>query len=68
MGPKCAFMENTLPLSATVDTCSLISLFIFLVGMCPILLIPPEKLQLPLKVSQRFASPYSLYLQPKTAR
>lgn len=51
IGPKYAFMKNTLPPSANVDTCSLVSFFIFLVIFCPMLLIPPEKLQMPLKVS-----------------
>jgi nucleobase:cation symporter-1, NCS1 family len=50
IGPKYAYMKNTLPVSANVDTCSLVSFFIFLAIFCPILLIPPEKLQLPLKV------------------
>lgn len=52
IGPKYAYMTNTLPLSANVDTCSLVSFFIFLAIFCPMLLIPPEKLQTPLKVSQ----------------
>jgi len=51
IGPKYAFMKNTLPLSANVNTGSLVSFFIFLVIFCPMLLIRPEKLQLPLKVS-----------------
>jgi NCS1 family nucleobase:cation symporter-1 len=51
IGPKYAYMTNTLPLSANVDTCSLVSFFIFLVIICPMLLIPPEKLQMPLRVS-----------------
>lgn len=51
IGPKYAYMANTLPASANVDTCSLVSLFIFLALFCPMLMIPPEKLQLPLKVS-----------------
>jgi nucleobase:cation symporter-1, NCS1 family len=50
IGPKYVYMKNTLPASANVDTCSLVSFFIFLAIFCPILLIPPEKLQLPLKV------------------
>jgi NCS1 family nucleobase:cation symporter-1 len=50
IGPKYAYMANTLPISANVDTCSLVSFFIFLVIFCPMLMIPPEKLQLPLKV------------------
>jgi len=51
IGPKYAFMKNTLPASANVDTCSLVSFFIFLVIFCPMLLIPPEKLQMPLKIA-----------------
>jgi NCS1 family nucleobase:cation symporter-1 len=51
IGPKYAFMSNTLPTSANVDTCSLVSFFIFLALFCPMLLIPPEKLQLPLKIA-----------------
>jgi hypothetical protein len=46
-------MKNTLPLSANVDTCSLVSFFIFLAVFCPMLLIPPEKLQVPLKVNSQ---------------
>lgn len=49
IGPKFAYMKNTLPASANVDTCSLISFFVFLVIFCPFYLIPPEKLQTPLK-------------------
>jgi NCS1 family nucleobase:cation symporter-1 len=51
IGPKYAYMANTLPASANVDTCSLVSFFIFLAVFAPLLMIPPEKLQLPLKVS-----------------
>ncbi|RFU32379.1 hypothetical protein B7463_g3981, partial [Scytalidium lignicola] len=51
IGPKYAFMTNTLPLSANVDTCSLVSFFIFLAVFCPMLWIPPENLQLPLKIA-----------------
>lgn len=54
IGPKYAYMTNRLPLSANVDTCSLVSFFIFLAIFCPMLLIPPEKLQTPLKVSRQF--------------
>lgn len=52
IGPRYAFMENTPPTSADVDTCSLVSFFIFLFIFCPMLLIRPEKLQLPLKVRE----------------
>ncbi|EPE35347.1 hypothetical protein GLAREA_11046 [Glarea lozoyensis ATCC 20868] len=51
IGPKYAYMENTLPASANVDTCSLVSFFIFLAVFAPLLMIPPEKLQLPLKIA-----------------
>jgi nucleobase:cation symporter-1, NCS1 family len=51
IGPKYAYMTNTLPLSAHVDTCNLVSFFIFLVIFCPMLLIRPEKLQTPVIVS-----------------
>jgi nucleobase:cation symporter-1, NCS1 family len=51
IGPKFAFMKNTLPESANVDTASLISFFIFLVIFAPTLLVPPEKLQMPFRVS-----------------
>lgn len=51
IGPKFIGMRNTLPLSAHVDTSSLISFFIFMAIFVPSLLIPPEKLQLPLKIS-----------------
>ena len=54
IGPKYAFTKNTLPLSANVDTCSLVSFFIFLIIFCPMLLIRPERLQTPLKVSSTF--------------
>lgn len=66
IGPKFIGMRDTLPLSAHVDTSSLISFFIFMAifgwlscslaskisdyNAVPSLLIPPEKLQLPLKV------------------
>lgn len=51
IGPKFAHMKNTLPVSADVDTASLISFSVFLAIYCPMLLVPPEKMQLPLKVS-----------------
>ncbi|EME78382.1 uncharacterized protein MYCFIDRAFT_58476 [Pseudocercospora fijiensis CIRAD86] len=44
-------LRNTLPASANVDTASLISFFVFLVIFLPILMIPPEKLQWPLRVT-----------------
>ncbi|RDW72943.1 hypothetical protein BP6252_06850 [Coleophoma cylindrospora] len=51
IGPKYAFMSNTLPASANVDTCSLVSFFIFLVVFFPCLFVPPEKLQMPLRIA-----------------
>jgi NCS1 family nucleobase:cation symporter-1 len=50
IGPKYANMKNTLPLSANVDTCSLVSFFLFLAIILPMFFIPPEKLQTPLRV------------------
>ena len=62
-------MGNTLPLSAHVDTASLVSFFVFLAIfgrivrsvvvwnmsayrlIAPMLLLPPEKLQMPFRVS-----------------
>lgn len=60
IGPKFAYMNNTLPLSANVDTCSLVSFFIFLAIFSPLLLIRPEKLQLPLRVSFLSSGPVSV--------
>ncbi len=51
IGPKYAYMTNTIPASANVDTCSLVSFFIFLAIFCPMMMIPPERLQMPLKAS-----------------
>lgn len=51
IGPQYAYMANTLPASANVDTCSLVSFFIFLAIFTPMLLIRPEKLQTPLKIA-----------------
>lgn len=44
IGPRHAFMKNTLPLSENLDTCNLVSFFVFLFIFCPMLLIRPEKL------------------------
>ncbi|KXS99793.1 hypothetical protein AC579_9448 [Pseudocercospora musae] len=51
IGSRWVNLRNTLPASANVDTASLISFFIFLVIFLPILMIPPEKLQWPLRVT-----------------
>ena len=71
IGPKYAFMANTLPASAHVETGDLVSFFIFLALFgeysaikyrvvlfkqsrltfpAPMLLLPPERLQLPFRV------------------
>ncbi|KAF7195805.1 Transporter aclS [Pseudocercospora fuligena] len=51
IGPKFVFMENTLPASANVDTASLIGFFVFLVLFLPFLMVPPEKLIIPLRIT-----------------
>ncbi|KAK4964898.1 hypothetical protein LTR28_003568, partial [Elasticomyces elasticus] len=51
IGPKFAYMENTLPKSANLDTASLISFFIFIVIFLPILVLPPERLQTPFRIT-----------------
>ena len=51
IGPKFIFMKNTLPESAHVETVSLVSFFIFVILFLPILMIRPEHLQLPLRIS-----------------
>ena len=51
IGPKFVNLKNTLPLSANVDTASLISFFVFVVIFLPCLMVPPERLQWPLRVS-----------------
>jgi len=50
IGPKFVFLKNTLPVSANVDTPSLISFFVFIVIFLPTLMVPPEKLQMPFRV------------------
>ncbi|KAF9637839.1 hypothetical protein BFW01_g8735 [Lasiodiplodia theobromae] len=44
-------LENTLPASANTDTASIISFFVFIAIFLPLPLIPPEKLQLPFKIT-----------------
>lgn len=51
IGPKFVNWKNTLPPDANVDTSSLVCFFIFLVIFCPFYLLPPEKLQVPLKIA-----------------
>ncbi|WPV16563.1 hypothetical protein CLAFUW4_06506 [Fulvia fulva] len=51
IGPKWIFMANTLPASANVDTASLISFFVFAAIFLPCLYVPPERLQVPLRVT-----------------
>lgn len=53
IGPRWVNLQNTLPASANVDTASLIAFFVFLVIFLPVLMIPPEELQWPLRVNQR---------------
>ena len=51
IGPSFVHLRNTLPSSANVDTASLISFFVFIIIFLPSLMVPPEKLQWPLRVS-----------------
>jgi NCS1 family nucleobase:cation symporter-1 len=51
IGPKLIFMENTLPVSANVTTPNLICFFVFVLVMTPLLMIPPEKLQVPFRIA-----------------
>lgn len=51
IGPKFRDLPNTLPVSANVDTASLISFFVFLIIYLPLPLIPPEKLQTPFRIT-----------------
>ncbi|KAK6856717.1 hypothetical protein PG995_006904 [Apiospora arundinis] len=44
-------LQNTLPASANVDTASLISFFVFMAIFLPLPMIPPEKLQLPFRIT-----------------
>ncbi|KAL0254620.1 hypothetical protein SLS55_010099 [Diplodia seriata] len=44
-------LRNTLPASANTDTASIISFFVFIAIFLPLPLIPPEKLQLPFKIT-----------------
>lgn len=51
IGTKFRDLPNTLPASANVDTASLISFFVFIVIFLPLPMIPPEKLQLPFRIT-----------------
>lgn len=44
-------LPNTLPASANTDTASLISFFVFIVRFLPLPMLPPEKLQLPFRIT-----------------
>ncbi|KAK7973953.1 hypothetical protein PG989_015801 [Apiospora arundinis] len=51
IGPPFVNLQNTLPASANVDTASLISFFVFMAIFLPLPMIPPEKLQLPFRIT-----------------
>ncbi|KAK8209476.1 NCS1 family nucleobase:cation symporter-1 [Phyllosticta capitalensis] len=51
IGPKFVHMKNTLPASANLDTASCISFFVFIFVFLPLPMIPPEKLQLPFRIT-----------------
>ncbi|GIZ47129.1 hypothetical protein CKM354_001022900 [Cercospora kikuchii] len=51
VGRRWVELRNTLPESANVDTASLISFFVFLVIFMPCLMVPPERLQMPFRVT-----------------
>ena len=51
IGPKFVYMANTLPEEAHVDTASLASFFIFLALFAPMLMVAPERLQVPFRVA-----------------
>lgn len=51
IGPKFIFMTNTLPASANVETANLICFFIFIIAVLPLMMVPPERLQLPFHVA-----------------
>ena len=43
-------LKNTIPESSSVETVSIISFVVYLAIFWPILLLPPEKMQLPFRV------------------
>lgn len=51
IGPRFVGMRNTLPLGAHVDTSSLVSFFVFLAIFTPTLMVSPERLQVPFRVT-----------------
>ncbi|EOD46784.1 hypothetical protein GTA08_BOTSDO07907 [Neofusicoccum parvum] len=51
IGPKFVNLANTLPASANTDTASIISFFVFIIIFLPLPMIPPEKLQLPFRIT-----------------
>ncbi|KAK6200683.1 hypothetical protein LQW54_009644 [Pestalotiopsis sp. IQ-011] len=51
IGPAFVNLKNTLPASSNTDTASLISFFVFVVIFLPLPMIPPEKLQLPFRIT-----------------
>lgn len=51
IGHKFVNLKNTLPASANTDTASIISFFVFIVIFLPLPMIPPEKLQLPFRIT-----------------
>jgi nucleobase:cation symporter-1, NCS1 family len=59
IGPKPTFMPNTLFESANVETANLICffIFIFIVVLLPLMMIPPERPQLPFHVAFAVITP-----------
>lgn len=57
IGHRFGDLKNTIPESANVDTASLICFFIFAAIFLPTLLVPPEKLQMPFRVSLDLLGP-----------
>jgi len=51
IGPKFVYWANTLPVGAHVDTASLVCFFVFLAVFAPMLLVAPERLQVPLRAA-----------------
>ncbi|KAI4143684.1 MAG: hypothetical protein LQ341_002852 [Variospora aurantia] len=51
IGPRFVFMANTLPASANIETANLICFFIFVIALIPLIMVPPERLQLPFHIA-----------------
>ncbi|KAL8768546.1 MAG: hypothetical protein Q9209_005231 [Squamulea sp. 1 TL-2023] len=51
IGPKFVFMKNTLPTSANIETANLICFLIFILALLPLMMVPPEHLQLPFRIA-----------------